>query len=185
MESQQQQTCGKCPLNKLWEKPIRGIIAAVIVNFAFYSMVFRKTSFLEILFNGLLYGLLALIVCKKFGICKDCESCSEEVESESDKVEEKKKLCGEIKKIISLEEPSKTFKAVLGLFILSVIASIFPDLLIFWLVANFCIFYGLINKKFPNFIFNSYMKVVQVVQGITGTVECLIPKYEEPKEKEE
>lgn len=61
------------------------------------------------------------------------------------------------------------------------ITSIISDKFILLITFNVFIFYAPIEEKFPHFIFNTRMSIKQIVEGIFGVLECLIPRYEESK----
>lgn len=61
------------------------------------------------------------------------------------------------------------------------ITSIISDKFILLIAFNVFIFYAPIEEKFPHFIFNTRMSIKQIVEGIFGVLECLIPRYEESK----
>ena len=61
------------------------------------------------------------------------------------------------------------------------ITSIISDKFILLIAFNVFIFYAPIEEKFPHFIFNTRMSIKQIVEGILGVLECLIPRYEESK----
>ncbi len=63
------------------------------------------------------------------------------------------------------------------------ISSWIGDKFILLAILNIFIFYGPIDKKFPNFLFTSKMYLKQVIEGSIGIVECLIPRYQEDKNK--
>ena len=61
------------------------------------------------------------------------------------------------------------------------IFSIFSDKFLLWIIANLFLLYSPINKKYPDFVFNIWMSCKQIVEGVLGIIECVIPAYEEPK----
>ena len=63
------------------------------------------------------------------------------------------------------------------------VSSFLGDRFILFIVLNIFIFYAPINKKFPNFLFISRMTIKQIIEGTLGLLECVIPRYEEEKEK--
>ena len=87
-------------------------------------------------------------------------------------------------KIIKLEDSSYSIKVVFYLFVATYIFSIFSDKFLLWLILNLFILYAPLNKKYPDFLFNIWMKCKQVVEGVLGIIECLLPAYEEPKEED-
>ena len=63
------------------------------------------------------------------------------------------------------------------------VSSWIGDRFILFVALNIFIFYAPINKKFPDFLFVSRMSIKQVIEGTIGIIECLIPRYEEEKNK--
>ena len=57
------------------------------------------------------------------------------------------------------------------------------DRFILLVVLNIFIFYAPLDKKCPHFLFVSRMYVKQIIEGIFGLIECVIPRYEEEKKK--
>lgn len=88
-----------------------------------------------------------------------------------------------MKKIYSLEDPWLTGKLIATVYILMKITSIIPDKFILLLVLNIILMYAPIDKKCPHFLFKARMSVKQIVEGILGLIECLIPRYEDLKEE--
>ena len=44
-------------------------------------------------------------------------------------------------------------------------------------------FYAPIENYTDHFLFKAKMSVIQTIEGIIGIINCLIPKYEEPKKQ--
>lgn len=86
-------------------------------------------------------------------------------------------------KIISFEDPIFTLKSLFYLYLTIKVSSLLGDRFILWIVLNIFIFYAPLDKKYPHFIFVSRMYVKQVIEGIVGIFECLIPRYVEEKSK--
>ena len=61
--------------------------------------------------------------------------------------------------------------------------SVIGDRFIVLVIQNIFIFYAPIEKKFPHFLFKSRMYIKQTIEGIVGILECLIPRYEDIKQK--
>ena len=61
--------------------------------------------------------------------------------------------------------------------------SIIGDRFTLFVILNIFIFYAPIDKKFPHFLFISRMYIKQTIEGIVGILECLVPRYEEIKQK--
>ena len=57
------------------------------------------------------------------------------------------------------------------------------DRFILFAILNIFIFYAPINKKYPHFLFTFRMYIKQIIEGIIGILECLIPRYEGDKLK--
>lgn len=111
------------------------------------------------------------------------------------KEEEKQRLSNElsdiynyfinlIKKTISLENKNFTIRIVFEVYILGKITSILTDKFILFLIVNVIIFYAPLEKNIPHFMFKWTMYFRQLVEGVLGLADCLIPKYEEKKEEE-
>ena len=63
------------------------------------------------------------------------------------------------------------------------LASLIGDRFILLVILNVFIFYALIEKHFPHFLFICRISIKQVIEGIIGLLECLIPRYTEDKPK--
>jgi len=87
------------------------------------------------------------------------------------------------KKIISLEDPFFTLKSLFYFYLTLKISSLLGDRFILLVFLNIFIFYAPIDKKYPHFLFMSRMHIKQVIEGFIGILECLIPRYEEEKQK--
>jgi len=57
------------------------------------------------------------------------------------------------------------------------------DRIILFLLLNIYIFYYPLNSRFPHFLFLIRMYIKQIIEGIIGILECLIPRYEEEQSK--
>ena len=65
------------------------------------------------------------------------------------------------------------------------ITAFFDDKIILLFVFNLIIFYSVLEKKFPYFVFKSRMTIKQIIEGIIVLILCVIPRYEEKnKEKD-
>ena len=70
------------------------------------------------------------------------------------------------------------------IYILLKISSFLSEKLILLLIANICLFYAPLEKKFPHFVFKCRMSFQQIIEGLLVIIQCLIPKYiEEPKKE--
>ena len=85
--------------------------------------------------------------------------------------------------IISTTSTSEAIHLIIELKLASIIINLFPDVFLFWIIINFIIFYGPIDKNFPNKITYGLTCVRQTIEGVIGIVEALIPKYVEEKEE--
>ena len=90
-----------------------------------------------------------------------------------------------MKKTISLEDKIHTSGVLIELFLLMKITSYFSDQMILLILSNICIFYSIIDKKFPHFLFMCRMNIKQIIEGIIVVIVCIIPNFEKSdKEKE-
>ena len=90
-----------------------------------------------------------------------------------------------IKKTISCEDKYYTIVVLIQIYILMKIASWFSDKFLLYLIINVLLVYAPIEKKCPYFLFKCRMSFKQIIEGIIGLIECLIPKYEEEKKEKE
>ena len=74
---------------------------------------------------------------------------------------------------------------LIEVYVLMKITSWFNDIFIIYIILNVLILYAPLEKTCPHFIFKARITFKQVIEGIIGLVECLIPKYEDPDEKKE
>ena len=88
-----------------------------------------------------------------------------------------------MKKTISLEDKIHTSRVLIELFLLMKISSYFSDQMILLIISNICIFYSILDKKYPHFLFKFRMSIKQIIEGIIVVLICIIPNYEK-KEKE-
>ena len=65
------------------------------------------------------------------------------------------------------------------------ITSFISDKFIILFISNICIFYSIIDKKFPYFLFKCRMSVKQIIEGIIILLICIIPRYEEKEIEKE
>ena len=49
------------------------------------------------------------------------------------------------------------------------------------IIINIIIFYAPLDHYSSHFLFKAKLAVYQIIEGILGLLECLIPRYEEPK----
>jgi len=64
------------------------------------------------------------------------------------------------------------------------ISSFLSDKIILLIIANACLFYAPLEKKYPHFVFKCIMSVKQIIEGIIVLTLCVIPRYEEEPQKE-
>ena len=84
-----------------------------------------------------------------------------------------------IKMTISCEDLSYTIIILVEVYILMKIASFFNDKFILYLILNIIILYAPFEKRCPHFLFKSRMTLKQIIEGVFGFIECIIPRYEE------
>ena len=89
-----------------------------------------------------------------------------------------------IYKTISLENKLHTTRVIIEFYLLMKITSFLSDKFIFLFISNICIFYSVIEKKFPYFLFKCRMSIKQIIEGIIVLIICIIPSYEK-KEKDD
>lgn len=61
------------------------------------------------------------------------------------------------------------------------LTSILNDKFIICLFFNVIILYAPLEKNFPHFLFKSRMSFIQIIDGVIGILDSVIPKYEEIK----
>ena len=88
-----------------------------------------------------------------------------------------------MKKTISLDDKIHTSRVLIELFLLMKISSYFSDQMILLIISNICIFYSILDKKYPHFLLMFRMSIKQIIEGIIVVLICIIPNYEK-KEKE-
>ena len=105
-------------------------------------------------------------------------------EFEKDNICEKEKVLGfPINNIISLEDPVLTLKTLIYFYLTMKISSLIGDRIILFVILNIFIFYSLIEKRCPHFLFIYRTYIKQIIEGSLGIIECLIPRYIEDKQK--
>ena len=98
-------------------------------------------------------------------------------------VKVRQQVIGMVNSIISTTSTSEAIHLIIELKLASIILNLFPDVFLFWIIINFIIFYGPIDKNFPNKIAYGLTCVRQTIEGVIGIVEALIPKYVDEKEE--
>ena len=96
---------------------------------------------------------------------------------------DKQKKRERFRKLVSFEDPIFTIKTLIYIYLLMKLAGLLGDRFILLIVLNIFIFYAPIEKKYPHFLFKTRMYAKQILEGIIGILECLIPRYEEEKPK--
>jgi hypothetical protein len=61
------------------------------------------------------------------------------------------------------------------------LTSILNDKFIICLALNVIILYAPLEKNFPHFFFKSRMAFKQIIDGVIGILDSVVPKYEEIK----
>lgn len=82
-------------------------------------------------------------------------------------------------KIIYFDEPLYTFIVLIETYIFLKISKYINDKLIVLILGNIIIFYSVIEKKYPKFLFRSRMFIKEIIEGVLSAIMALIPKYEE------
>ena len=85
--------------------------------------------------------------------------------------------------IVNLEEPFYTLIALIELYLFWKISKVINDKIIILIIGNIIIFYSMIEKKYPKFLFRSRMFVKEIIEGVLSAIMALLPKYEEQKVK--
>ena len=88
-----------------------------------------------------------------------------------------------IKKVISCEDLFCTIVTIVECFIIMKITSLIEDKYIFLVTINVILLYAPIEKHCSHFLFKIRMSFTQIIEGVIGLLECLIPRYEDPNEK--
>ena len=94
-------------------------------------------------------------------------------------------LVDSIKNTISCEDKINTVVFLIEIYVLMKITSWLSDKFIIYLILNILLLYAPLEIFCPHFIFKSRMSFKQIIEGIIGILVSLIPKYEEPQEKNE
>ena len=81
--------------------------------------------------------------------------------------------------IIYFKEPLYSLTAFIELYIFLTVSKFINDKIIILIICNIIIFYDIIEKKYPKFLFKSRMYIKEIIEGILGVIIALIPKYEE------
>ena len=189
--SQSSQCCCTKVSNCLWKNPGKGIVITIVANVIFFTF-FKGANFFSLLANLFLVFIAFQVVRKMLFSKEQIEQSKEMKEQKIKERHEKMKNAIEgvkktIDEITSLQDCSKSIRFTLAVYGILKFLSLFPLFFIFWVLLNLTLLYAPINKFCPNFIFRGFIAVKQILEGVFGVVECLIPKYveEEQKEKKE
>ena len=90
-----------------------------------------------------------------------------------------------IQKIITFEDYQYSFIELFKMYIIGKIINILNEKFLLLIVINIIMLYAPIENYNDHFLFKAKMAVVQTIEGILGIINCLIPKYEEPKKEKE
>lgn len=173
---------------KIWQNKLLGIIITITSNILFIYEWRKKAGFFYLCLFFLFYYLLITLILRKI-VFQEVKKIEEE--KEEDKLvkddfalyikKRKDTLVNFIRDVTSWEEPSFTVVVLIEVFIFMKIFYFVGDKFICLLLLNFVIFYHPIEHKKPYFAYCLFMEAYQIIQGIVGICECLIPRYEEPK----
>ena len=89
-----------------------------------------------------------------------------------------------VKKVISCEDLFYTIVTIVEVFLLMKITALFHDKFILLVGINIILLYAPLEKYYPHFLFKIRMSFTQIVEGVIGVLECVIPRYEEPNSKD-
>lgn len=172
----------------VWKNPVKGIIVTLVANIIFFTMI-KEANFLSLLANLFLYFII-FRTGKRFifGGNEECQK-KDEIDAKREEKQMKMKQFFEgvskvIEEITSLQDPFKTIRFTLSIYFLLKFLSLLPMWFLYWIIMNISILYAPINKICPNFLFNGFIAVKQVLEGIFGIIECFIPRYVEEAKKE-
>ena len=91
----------------------------------------------------------------------------------------KNAICSNFQAIIYFDEPFYTLTVFVELYLLWNISKIINDKIILIIGVNVILFYSLIDKKYPIFLFRARMFVKEMIEGILSAILVFIPKYKE------
>ena len=86
-------------------------------------------------------------------------------------------------KIVNLEEPFYSLIVLIELYLFWKISKVINDKIFILIFGNIILFYSMIEKKYPKFLFRSRMFVKEIIEGVLSAIMALFPKHEEHKEK--
>jgi len=84
-----------------------------------------------------------------------------------------------IKKTIECQDTYYTLRVLIETYLLMKITSFFNDRFILFIFLNIILLYAPLEKNFPHFLFKIRMTFRQIIEGLIGLADCLIPRYEE------
>ena len=175
----------------LFKNPFFGYALALLLNILYLYTYCKSKSCFSVLIYLFLAYLLSSLILAQIAQFKRCNK--QEIKDDSISEEKLKTLFKEfrasieyfknfIKKTISLEDKLYTFRTLFEFYLLMKITSFLNDKIILIFISNIVVFYAVIEKKFPYFVFKSRMAIKQVIEGVIVLILCLIPRYED-KEK--
>jgi hypothetical protein len=88
---------------------------------------------------------------------------------------------------VSFENFSFSLRELNKIYCIKFLLSYMNDKLVLFIILNVIIFYAPIENYSDNFLFKIKMAIKQTIEGITGLIITIIPKYEpneKPKEAE-
>ena len=88
-----------------------------------------------------------------------------------------------IKKTITFEDKVQTIRVLIEIFLIMKITSLLSPKILLCFISNLCIFYSLIDYKFPYFVFKTRMAIKQIIEGIIVLIICIFPTSEFKKQK--
>ena len=97
----------------------------------------------------------------------------------------KKYFVNSIKRAISCEDKLYSVIYLIQVYILMKISSFLNDKFVIIIIINIVLLYGPFEEKCPHFLFKARMTFKQIIEGVIGLLDCLIPKYEENNIKKE
>ena len=172
----------------LFKNPFFGYALALLLNILYLYTYCKSKSCFSVLIYLFLAYLLSSLILAQIAQFKRCNK--QEIKDDSISEEKLKTLFKEfrasieyfknfIKKTISLEDKLYTFITLFEFYLLMKITSFLNDKIILIFISNICIFYSIIDKKFPYFLFKCRMSIKQIIEGIIILLICIIPRYEE------
>ena len=81
--------------------------------------------------------------------------------------------------IIYFKDPLYSLTVLIELYIFFNISKFINDKIAILIICNIIIFYDIIEKRNPKFLFKSRMYIKEIIEGILGIFMALIPRYEE------